>query len=471
MNPNCPVQVDDTTHDQSLAEIQKLAHDRIVKEKESRSLKHDRPFTPFAIGDRVLLKAKHGSIKFIGPYEIIEVLSDGYAYQLKSLSDGSECRRRVELLKLFVDREPTEDIVVESSDPLPTVEEVVPSVTPFGFEDIEMAPNGGRMWPKTVPVPSNVPTKPSVSPSVPKHVDEIHAPNSEALPEDLQYPEDEIEVVQEEAEVVPKESKDIHEEPEVIQEEPEVIQEEPEVRHEESEVEEEPSPIENELTPAYRYEETSSSSSDLELVAVDPDADSEKRRVFEDLQSKVKVEPEDQTMASVQSEMPLDQTMVTVCPVIQSDQTVSDVQPVPISGHKRRRNEDSVHEALQPPKMSTRRRPTHVTIHDDSTLTTFVGVPEQPLSKEAVIEFIRTQEDYETEDSLPMPRVRGSREYSIDDQNFFQLAKLGNKWGMSMTHSDLNSIDSLRNRLNSFVKSSIRITMTERNGKKFYIFR
>merc|ERR1712062_335285 len=139
-----------------------------------------------------------------------------------------------------------------------------------------------------------------------------------------------------------------------------------------------------------------------ELVAVDPDADVDKRRYYEDLQS----------------EMPLDQTMVSVCPVIQNDQTVSNVQPVPLSGHKRRRIEDSIHEALQPTKMSTRRRPTHVTVHEDSTLTTFVGDSDQPLSKESVMEFIRTHEDYDTEDSMPVPRCRGSKEYSIDDQSF-----------------------------------------------------
>ena len=156
---------------------------------------------------------------------------------------------------------------------------------------------------------------------------------------------------------------------------------------------------------------------------------------------------------------------------IQADQTVSNVQPAPISGHKRRRNEDSIHDALQPMKMSTRRRPTHVTVHEDSTLTTFVGVPDQPLSKEAVMEFIRTHEDYDKEDSMPVPRCRGSKEFSIDDQNFFQLAKLGCKWGTSMTHSDLETVDDLRHRLNTFAKSSNRITMTERNGKKFCIFR
>ena len=121
--------------------------------------------------------------------------------------------------------------------------------------------------------------------------------------------------------------------------------------------------------------------------------------------------------------------------------------------------------------MSTRRRPTHVTVHEDSTLTTFVGDSDQPLSKESVMEFIRTHEDYDTEDSMPVPRCRGSKEYSIDDQSFLQLAKLGYKWGTSMTHSDLKNVSDLRQRLNTFAQSSNRITMTERNGKKFFIFR
>ena len=87
------------------------------------------------------------------------------------------------------------------------------------------------------------------------------------------------------------------------------------------------------------------------------------------------------------------------------------------------------------------------------------------------MEFIRNLEDYDPEVSMPQPRSRGSREYSIDDQNYFQLAKLGCKWGTSMTHSDLKNVDDLRHRLNTFAKSSNRITMTERNGKKFCIFR
>ena len=251
-------------------------------------------------------------------------------------------------------------------------------------------------------------------------------------------------------------------------EEPEVLQEQSEVLQHESEDFEEPSPIEDSHTSNHIYEESSSSDSEVRLVAVDSDANPVKRRQFEDLQSEVKVEPsQDQTMVSVQSEDPIDQTMVSV---MDCNPTFVCAQPVPVSGQKRNRVDDPVLEDLQPSKMSTRRRPTEVTVHDDTTLNTFVA-PNQPLSKESVMEFIRTHEDYDQEESVPIPRCRGSKEFSIEDQNYFQLAKLGYKWGASMTHSDLKTVSDLRKRLNSFAKSSNRITMTERNGKAFCIFR
>ena len=450
LNPNCPVQVDDTTHDQSLAEIQKLARDRIVKEKESRSLKTDRPFTPFAMGDRVLLKAKEGSIKFIGPYEIIEVLSDGYAYLLKSLLDGSQCRRRVELLKPFVDRE----VLTEEAKPSlskSSAAEVGPSVTPFGFDHIELAPNGGRMWPVSVPSPVR-PEHETVN-LVPQ-TQQPEAQSSEKSDlEDVSPLNIEDHTADQEV-VLDGTSDDSSPNITVLAAHPEL-----ESQNEHIEAPEESSSTEDQLTSAQPLSSYSSSDSDLELVAVDPDADLAKRRQFEELQSVVKVEPNDQTMVSVQPEGCFDQTMVSI------------VQPVPITGQKRSRNDDTVTEELQPSKIFTRRRPTEVTVHDDTSLTTFVAPPNQPLSKESVMEFIRTHEDYDPEDSKPIPRCRGSKEYSIDDQNFFQLAKLGYKWGTSMTHSDLKTVGDLRKRLNSFAKSSNRITMTERNGKKFYIFR
>ena len=153
LNPCCPIDVNDTVRQQTISELQKLVRDRIVKEKETRSKKKGRDFVPFCIGDRVLLKAQSGKPKYVGPYEIIEIFSDGYAYQLRSLVDKSECRRRVELLKPFVERESDqrpEEIFEE--DPVDANQ-----LGCFGLEDFEipLAPNGGRMWPISAPPPSD----------------------------------------------------------------------------------------------------------------------------------------------------------------------------------------------------------------------------------------------------------------------------------------------------------------------------
>ena len=155
VNPKCPVDVKDTVRAETISELQKLVRDRLTKEKESRSSKKSRHFVPFSKGDRVLLKAKTGSIRYVGPFEIIDVFSDGYAYQLKSLEDGSEYRRRVELLKPYVEREQ------ESTKP-DQIEEESPEDTftfgSFGLEDfdIHLAPNSGRMWPTCAPPPVSV---------------------------------------------------------------------------------------------------------------------------------------------------------------------------------------------------------------------------------------------------------------------------------------------------------------------------
>ena len=105
---------------------------------------------------------------------------------------------------------------------------------------------------------------------------------------------------------------------------------------------------------------------------------------------------------------------------------------------------------------------------DDSTLS---EIPNQTLSKESVIEFIKTQEDYDKEESLPVARCRGSKEFNLEDQNYFQLAKLGYKWGAGLTHSDLKTRHDLERRLTQFAKSSNRITMVNRNGKDYFMFR
>ena len=196
VNPKCPVDVKDTVREETIAELQKLVRERLTKEKESRSSKKGRYFVPFSKGDRVLLKAKSGSIRYIGPFEIIEVFSDGYAYQLKSLEDGSEYRRRVELLKPYVAREH------EQIEPQKTEEESLEDhhgLGSCGLEDFDLPlkPNSGRMWPILAPQPStpssisasDSPTSPSVSELDGSTAEESSpSPQVEALPPSSMVP-------------------------------------------------------------------------------------------------------------------------------------------------------------------------------------------------------------------------------------------------------------------------------------------
>ena len=197
VNPKCPVDIKDTVREETISELQKLVRDRLTKEKESRSSKKGRYFVPFSVGEKVLLKAKSGSIRYIGPFEIIEVFSDGYAYQLKSLEDGSEYRRRVELLKPYVEREH------EQIEPQKTEEDSLEDhhgLGSCGLEDFDwpLAPNAGRMWPTCAPQRSTTPSLPaSVSPTPSSSIsassdsaleEPSPSPQVEALPTSMNVP-------------------------------------------------------------------------------------------------------------------------------------------------------------------------------------------------------------------------------------------------------------------------------------------
>ena len=92
------------------------------------------------------------------------------------------------------------------------------------------------------------------------------------------------------------------------------------------------------------------------------------------------------------------------------------------------------------------------------------------LSKQAVLEHTKTVAGYQNSCSNPTPRVN-SKEFCLKDQTYFQLVQLADKWGASLTAADLSSLSKMLGRLESFAKSSIRITSIVRGDKTFYLFR
>ena len=144
MNPNSPVQLTSVP----VSDLQKLhqaVHDVIKAEKETRVRKSERHFTPFNVGDEVLIKSRPSSSnKYSGPYKIETVYSNGRSYMVRNVEDESQVFvRRVEEMKAYNRR-----------DIIPTEPEVIHQepVSDFISKDDDWLlfyPNSGNGWPKS----------------------------------------------------------------------------------------------------------------------------------------------------------------------------------------------------------------------------------------------------------------------------------------------------------------------------------
>ena len=143
-NPNSPVQITPIPVD-DLQRLRRAVHDVIEAEKKTRSRKFDRQFTPFVVGDEVLIKSRpSSSCKYFGPFKIESVYSNGRSYMVRNIEDQSQVFvRRVEEMKAYTRREEHLLTGYESLE--------VPESAPSLKEDdwLLLYPNSGNGWPKS----------------------------------------------------------------------------------------------------------------------------------------------------------------------------------------------------------------------------------------------------------------------------------------------------------------------------------
>ena len=83
---------------------------------------------------------------------------------------------------------------------------------------------------------------------------------------------------------------------------------------------------------------------------------------------------------------------------------------------------------------------------------------------------VTISESYTNSDSVPVSRNPNSREYCLENQSFFQLCTLAVKWNANVRPSDLKTKMDLMKRLQSYAKSSNRITKVVADSKTYWMF-
>ena len=176
-NPNSPVQISPFPVD-DLQKLRRAVHDVIEAEKKTRVRKFNRNFTPFVVGDEVLIKSRpSSSCKYFGPFRVESVYSDGRAYMVRNIEEQSQVFvRRVEEMKAYNRREVQQSTGSESFK--------APESIPLSKNDdwLLLYPNSGSGWPKSSKrkiIPAIVlgsPSKTVPVESTPAPVDSIAAP-------------------------------------------------------------------------------------------------------------------------------------------------------------------------------------------------------------------------------------------------------------------------------------------------------
>ena len=163
MNPNSPVNLS-TVPVENLQKLRHAVFDFIEAEKKTRVRKFDRQFTPFTVGDEVLIKHRPSSTGlYFGPFRIETVYSNGRSYKVRNIEDESQVLvRRVEEMKAYHRREETPG-PDKSDEPTYVME------SPVDDDWLLLYPNSGNGWPKSSKrniLPANVlgsPSSPVVS--------------------------------------------------------------------------------------------------------------------------------------------------------------------------------------------------------------------------------------------------------------------------------------------------------------------
>ena len=151
-----PVELNDSAR-LVITEIRDLCLERIKKEKESRANRFARDFTPYQVGDKVLIKSREKGSRFIGPYVILESYSEGRTY-LVELEDGSQrFRRRIEEMKPFYER--LEKIEEPTASPIKNRQIIHDS---NDSDIIWLYPNRGKGRSLLPPVSESVTSEPSI---------------------------------------------------------------------------------------------------------------------------------------------------------------------------------------------------------------------------------------------------------------------------------------------------------------------
>ena len=150
-----------------LANLQRLALERIMKEKDTRIQNQENPsFVPFAIDDMVVTKNHQSKFpRFKGPFKITKVRGSGLSYELKEM-DGTktQIRSAVELKPYYM----RDNIEPRPEAEEPTNDEPKTSIDFFEDEDFEInffaqAPSQGQapMQNLTPPVSETASEQPS----------------------------------------------------------------------------------------------------------------------------------------------------------------------------------------------------------------------------------------------------------------------------------------------------------------------
>ena len=464
----------------------------IEDEKKTRSSKFDRFFVPFKLGDSVLMKTPAASKdRYMGPYIVVNVFADGRSYEICD-DNGVSYKRQCKDLKPYHDRGEKLE-APEAPEAFVELESQIPLESPQ-----VLYPNAGLGW-LTVSLPRYSESRGQ------SNVDITVTNDDWVAEEDVPIA---AEVIAEEESVVADEEEasssfylfDFGEGIENIFGEGEAVvgsgdlgdgavvstggaAVEENVNEEElagsslSEIVADAN--EDQINNTGRTTTTtptepvvpdmgddSNDSMDSEYVMV---------QAYNALESEAAVgdEPLNSSDVTMNEEMEMDNTRDNVQSVpdqLMRSQSVpmelSTIVDKPVAVEKKRRRS-----ASGSPGGNKRCRPAAVPVdiaQKDDCSNSFLEYTYYELSRQGLIDHMRSMEGYSKEASIPITLVPGS--YHLPDQNYFQLIDLALKWGVKLKHYDLNTKVTLRRRITSYAQNNDDIESTVINGKKYYTY-
>ena len=490
INPNVPFDISAKNLD-NLIEIRQEVRKFIEDEKKSRSIKSDRYFTPFQIGDLVLMKSQPGSReRFIGPYKVVRVFAEGRSYEISD-DEGVSYKRQCKDLKPFYMRSeapenPVDQVQSTTQEITQSTETIDSAVT----EPIVLYPNAGLGWP-TVSLPRYTESTSNINIFVDDEVlvadEDIPVAAEVSVGESATSVEDSTsfymaELFQSDYSITAADESEANEsssgdDVEVeshggsIEEDFESVtgaEAGAEVSSLSSIAEQPPNNIDSggmesnnssqgDATLPEMHVEYGSDSSDSDVVMVAVHMADENKSV--------KVEPLDQGDITMTGPTVLDNPGVVVQPVPSSlVRSASVPMELGVDSEKKRPRSDSP----SPVRGKRHRRNTEV-VHKDHTCTnSFLEYTNYELTAKGVRDIVRSMDGYTKEGSIPITIVPDS--YNLHDQEYFQLVTLALKWKCELRHYDLNSIVTMRNRLTSYCNYCEDIESRVVNGKKYYSY-